>query len=208
MEKIDTYKTIAKPATGYFRDRGSKFPAFVYEVESEEDVQKILLKLRKEYHDARHHCYAYRLGADHKKWRANDDGEPSNSAGQPIYGQIRSHELTNILIVVIRYFGGTLLGVPGLINAYKTAAADAIDNGGITTKIVYDNIRVDFEYPAMNDVMKLIKESKIEQKNQIFELSCSISLRIRQSISDEIIIRLRKIKSVTKVELRSKTYFL
>ena len=132
----DTYRTIKRESEGYFRDRGSKFYAFAYPVETEDEVKEHLEELRKKYYDARHHCYAYQLGAEKTSYRINDDGEPSSSAGKPIFGRIQSHDLTNILIVVIRYFGGVKLGVPGLINAYKTAAEEAILKNKIETKTI------------------------------------------------------------------------
>jgi len=146
----DSYRTIEGPSKGLFRDRGSRFIALAYPVRTTDEIKSILEELRKEYHDARHHCYAYMLGPDRQVWRANDDGEPSGSAGRPIMGQINSHELTDILIVVVRYFGGTLLGVSGLINAYKTAAADAISNASIVERRVHVSLRITFPYLVIN----------------------------------------------------------
>ena len=189
----DTYKTISKPSEGIFKDKGSKFLAFAYSVYSEEEVKEILKKLRKEEHNARHHCYAYRLGIDKKIYRVNDDGEPSNSAGKPILGQIQSKDLTNILIVVVRYFGGTLLGIGGLINAYRSAAADALNNAEITTKTVDDKFEITYDYAAMNDVMKIIKDEKLEHIIKQDGMSCCVSLSIRKSHTGRIIERLKKI---------------
>ncbi len=192
----DTYKTIAKPTEGAFKDRGSKFLAFAYPVKNEDEITEIQKVLRKKFYDARHQAYAFRLGADKNNFRASDDGEPTNSSGQPILGQIRSFDLTNILIIVVRYFGGTKLGIPGLINAYKTAALDAINNAEIITKTVNDNILLDFEYVLMNDVMKIIKDEDIEIENQQFDLNCHIELSIRKSKSQKVAERFEKIRGI------------
>ena len=142
----DTYYTISAPSEGLFKDRGSRFIALAYPVTTEKEIKEIQVSLRKKYHDARHHCYAYRLGYDKSVYRVNDDGEPSGTAGKPIFGQIQSKDLTNIFIVVIRYFGGTLLGVSGLINAYRSAAADAIEHAQIIQKTIMDLYEISFEY--------------------------------------------------------------
>ncbi|MDR2084026.1 MAG: YigZ family protein [Bacteroidales bacterium] len=163
----DTYKTLAKTSEGYFRDKGSKFYAFAYPVNSEKDIKDILNELKKQYYDARHHCYAYRLGIENdERYRINEDGEPSGSAAKPIYGQILSHEITNVLIVVIRYFGGIKLGVPGLINAYKTASKEAIDNNEIVERILYENCRIEYKYDNINSVMRIIKDEELNISNQ------------------------------------------
>ena len=198
-DNIDTYKTVKAPCEGTFKDRGSKFPSFAFAVYSEEEIKEILQDLRKKYYDARHHCYAWRLGADLKHYRANDDGEPSSSAGKPILGQIQSKGLSNILIVVIRYFGGTKLGVPGLINAYRTAAVDALNNGEIIEKTVNDILQINFDYLAMNSVMKIIKEEKPLQIDQQFDLKCSITISIRQGEAKRITEMFEEIDTV-KVE--------
>ncbi len=195
MQK-DTYLTISKPSEGIFKDKGSKFLAFAYSVYSEEEIKEILKKLRKEEHNARHHCYAYRLGTDKKTYRANDDGEPSNSAGKPILGQIQAKNLTNILIVVVRYFGGTLLGIGGLINAYRSAAADALNNAEIITKTEDAQFEITYDYAAMNDVMKIIKDEKLEHIIKQDGMSCCVSLSIRKSHTERIIERLKKIGTV------------
>ena len=192
----DTYKTIANSSEGLYKEKGSKFIAYAYPVSSEEEIKEHIAKLKKEYYDARHHCYAYMLGADKSVSRANDDGEPSSTAGKPILGQILSNDLTNILIVVIRYFGGTKLGVSGLIHAYKTAAAVAIDNAEVLEKTVNDIYDIHFDYLVMNDVMRIIKEDQPEQLGQDFNLTCKITLSIRQSEVDRIIERFKKIDSV------------
>ncbi|MBI5010960.1 MAG: YigZ family protein, partial [Bacteroidia bacterium] len=186
----DLYKTIKKPSRGIFRDKGSKFIAFAFPVNDQESVKGIVDNLRKEYHDARHHCYAYMIGYQRTVWRINDDGEPSGTAGKPILGQINSNVLTNILIVVIRYFGGTLLGVPGLINAYKTAASEAIQNSEIIECTVKDYYEVSFPFESMNDVMKILKDEGSGQSGQTFDLECSIIVNFRISNGERILARL------------------
>ncbi|MUP38306.1 IMPACT family protein [Labilibaculum euxinus] len=192
----DTYKTINPASEGLYKEKGSKFIAYAYPVTNEEEIKEYIANLKKEYYDARHHCYAYMLGADKSEYRANDDGEPSSTAGKPILGQILSNDITNILIVVIRYFGGTKLGVSGLIHAYKTAAADAIANTEIIEKTVNDIYDVNFDYLVMNDVMKIIKDDQPEQLGQDFNLTCRITLSIRQSEVNKIIEKFSKIDSV------------
>ncbi len=192
----DTYKTIQAPAEGLFKDKGSRFIAKAYPVESVDEVKEILASLRKEYHDARHHCYAYRLGPGDPAYRVNDDGEPANSAGKPILGQIQSHELTNILIVVIRYFGGILLGVGGLINAYRSAAKESLEHAAIIIKTFTCRITILFQYPAMNDVMRIIKDSKAEIIKQEFGMSCKMQVQIRTGASEGLISQLRRIDLV------------
>jgi len=198
----DIYKTIKKTSQGIFRDKGSKFIALAYPVNDQESVKSIIDGLRKEYHDARHHCYAYMLGYQREVWRINDDGEPSGTAGRPIIGQINSHALTNILIVVIRYFGGTLLGVPGLINAYKTAAAEAINNAEIIECTVEDHYEITFPYSSMNDVMKILKEENVIQTDHVFDLECRIGIQFRLSSTEKILLRLSRIEGL-KYELQS-----
>lgn len=175
----DSFLTIKAGSEGLFKDRGSKFLSFAYPVTTEEEVRMRLEALRKKYHDARHHCYGWRLKADHSMSRANDDGEPSNSAGKPILNQIESRDLTNVLVVVIRYFGGTLLGVGGLINAYRTATSEALDKCKIVKKYIYRSFNVSFEYAMMNEVMKIIKEHGLDNYDQHFELSCSLKIDVR-----------------------------
>ena len=182
----DEYKTIGKHSEGSYKEKGSKFLAFALPAKSEEDVKEHLGRLRKEYHDARHHCYAYRLGSDKSAYRYNDDGEPSGTAGKPIYGQILSYDLTNILIVVIRYFGGTKLGVSGLINAYKSAARDALEEARIISKTIKDIYSIRFEYPLMNDIMRIIKDEELHIVRQDFQLSCELDLGVRKSRSTRI----------------------
>ncbi|MFA8436107.1 MAG: YigZ family protein [Marinifilaceae bacterium] len=192
----DSYYTIEEKAEGLYKEKGSKFIAYAYPVTSEEEIKDIIAGLKKEYYDARHHCYAYMLGADKKNFRANDDGEPSSTAGKPILGQILSKELTNILVVVIRYFGGTKLGVSGLIHAYKTATSEAIDNATIITKTVNDIYNIHFDYLVMNDVMRVIKEEKPELVSQDFNLMCDIKLSIRKGEVEKVIERFNKIETV------------
>ncbi len=192
----DSYRTIEKPSKGLFRDRGSRFIALAYPVSSAEEIKLILDALRKEYHDARHHCYAYMLGSDRQVWRSNDDGEPSGSAGRPILGQINSNELTDILIVVVRYFGGTLLGVSGLINAYRTASADAISNSIVVERRVLVSLRITFPYLVMNEVMKVLKEESAEQSEQLFDSECSMVVSFPLSTSEKIEGRLKMINGL------------
>ena len=177
---VHSYKTISSSSEGLFKDRGSKFLSFAIPVKSEKEITDHLQQLRKEYHDARHHCYAWRLGYDPPLVRANDDGEPSNSAGKPILNQIEKFDLTNILVVVVRYFGGTLLGVGGLINAYRTSAETAVKNARIIRKKIQHQYDLEFEYPAMNQVMQLIKEMQISAANQDFGISCRMSILVDQ----------------------------
>ena len=178
----DSYKSIAAEARGLFKDNGSKFIAHAYPVETEEEVKEIVAALKKEYYDARHHVYAYRLGYMGDKFRANDDGEPSGSSGRPVLGQIDSNGLSDILVVVVRYFGGIKLGIPGLIRAYKTSTADAIANAQIVEKIAAKMFRIHFGYLNMNDVMKVMKDMGLEQKNQKFDMECSIDTSVRLSL--------------------------
>lgn len=195
----DTYRTIAAPTESIYKEKGSKFLAFAYPVYSEEDVKECLAELRKKYFDARHHCYAYSLGADKSRYRANDDGEPNHSAGDPILGQIRSAELSNILVVVVRYFGGTKLGVSGLINAYKTATADALSEATIIEKHETIQLQIHFEYPQMNDVMSLVKDYNLDVRNQQFELTCVLTIEVRKQLQQEITTKLEDIEGVKEL---------
>jgi len=195
----DTYLTIDAFAEGLYKEKGSRFIALAYPVKNESDVKEVLAELRKTYHDARHHCYAYVIGFDKSTFRINDDGEPSGTAGKPIYGQIISSDLTNILIVVVRYFGGTLLGVSGLIRAYKSAAKDAIDNATIIEKTVNDVYIVSFDYNAMNDVMKRLKDNDVTFIKQEFDLTSRITFSIRKNFSNKIFESLQKIEGVKVV---------
>lgn len=177
----DTYKTIQQKAEGLYKEKGSKFIAYAYPVTMEEEAKEIVQSLKKEYYDARHHCYAYRVGPKGEAFRMNDDGEPSSTAGRPIYGQLLSFDVTNLLVVVIRYFGGTKLGVSGLINAYQSATKDALENAEIVEKTVDACYEVKFGYHMLNDVMKVIKDEQPNIERQEFDNSCTIRLSIRQS---------------------------
>jgi uncharacterized YigZ family protein len=173
----DLYKTIASPSEGLFREKGSRFISFAYPVENEAQISQQIAGLKKQYYDARHHCFAWRLGADMEHYRANDDGEPSGSAGKPILGQIQSRDLTQILVVVVRYFGGTLLGVGGLIRAYRSAASDALDQAMKVEKKVESQLVLQFGYHEMNAVMKVIKEFDLDFEDQQFDLECTLTVR-------------------------------
>ncbi len=192
----DTYFTIEKPAEGIYKDRGSKFLAFAFPVTKEEEVKAHLQQLRKDHPGANHHCYAFRLGADKLLFRANDDGEPSGTGGKPILGQIQSKDLTNILIVVVRYFGGSLLGVPGLIAAYRGAAADALANSKIIERQIMEVYELQFPYAAMNDIMKILKDENLQQWDQDFQLDCKLKFSVRKNDADEIVLSLRNIAEV------------
>ncbi|GGK65461.1 YigZ family protein [Rufibacter glacialis] len=182
----DTYRTIAGPTEGLYKEKGSKFIAKAYPVRSEEEVKEILQALRKEYFDARHHCYAYLLGADKATYRANDDGEPNHSAGDPILGQIRSAELSNVLVVVIRYFGGTKLGVGGLIYAYKTATAEALALAEVEERHETTFITVQFGYEQMNEVMKVVKDFDLPVRQQDFNVDCRLTVEVRTGLAPQI----------------------
>lgn len=196
MTETGNYKTIKSFSQGVFKDRGSRFIAYAYPISDQESAKPILDKLKKEFHDARHHCYAYMLGYQRLIWRSNDDGEPSGTGGKPILGQINSQGLTNILIVVIRYFGGTLLGVSGLINAYKTAAAEAIQNAEVIECYVKDYYEISFPFEAMNDVMKILKDEDSGQSNQDYDLECRIIINFRISSEERVFGRLSRIEGV------------
>lgn len=187
----DVYKTIEKRSEGLFKDRGSKFLAFAFPVQHEQQIKDILKNLRKQYYDARHHCYAYQLGPAKNAYRINDDGEPGGTAGKPIFGQIQSHDLTDILIVVIRYFGGTLLGVRGLIDAYKGAASDALQNASIITKHIKEWYAIEFDYALMNDVMRILKHNTVEISSNTFETGCKIEFKVRKMCADAILKQLK-----------------
>ena len=191
----DQYHTISENSVGegYYTEKRSKFLAFAHHVETVEEVKSIVSAYRKQYYDARHCCYAYMLGPEQKAFRANDDGEPSSTAGKPILGQINSARLTDILIVVVRYYGGVNLGTGGLIVAYRTAAADAIANATIEVRQVEETIKYDFTYPMMNDVMRIVKEMQPQVVDQQFDNTCSITLRIRKREAEQLRSRLNKL---------------
>lgn len=197
MEQVDVYTTISEPTEGIYKEKGSKFLAFAYPVMEEEQIKHHILVLKQKYYDARHLCYAWQLGLDDNHYRVNDDGEPSGTAGKPIHGQIRSHGLTNLLIVVVRYFGGTKLGTSGLINAYKCASADVLANAKMVQKTINNHYKVQFSYAVMNDVMRVIKEEEPDIINQQFDINCLMQLCVRQSKSSILIAKLEKIESVS-----------
>lgn len=192
----DVYHTLAGSSEGLYKEKGSKFLAFAYPVKDEDQIKLHQEELHKAQHAARHHCYAWKLGMDDQNFRANDDGEPNNSAGKPILGQIVKYGLTDVLIVVVRYFGGTKLGVGGLINAYRTAAAAAIDNGKIVKRRLMNHYLLEFKYDSMNDVMSLIKELDLHQYDQQFELTCSIKISTRLKNADALEDRLSDLTDV------------
>ena len=189
----DEYKTIATTSEGYYTEKRSKFLAFAHHVETVDEVKELLAGYRKKYYDARHVCYAYMLGAGREDFRANDDGEPSSTAGKPILGQINSNELTDILIVVVRYYGGVNLGTSGLIVAYREAAADAIAHATVETRQVEEVVTYTFAYPQMNDVMRIVKEMSPRVLSQSFDNSCEIRLSIRKSEAEQLRNRLSKL---------------
>ncbi len=182
----DQYKTIKSKSEGFFKDRSSKFYAFAFPAKNEDEISAYRRQIRKKYYDARHHIYAYRLGAEMKIFRASDDGEPSNSSGPPVLGKIKSYELTDILIIVVRYFGGTKLGIPGLINAYGSAAEDAIKNAEIIIKTIFKEIEIRFEYSQMNEVMRIIKENDLKIIEQEMQLSCKIIVGIPKNSFEKV----------------------
>ncbi len=192
----DSYKTIEAPAEGIFRDRGSKFIGYVYPIQSEEDIKSIVQNLKAEHPKARHHCWAMRLSSDRSVFRINDDGEPSGTAGRPILNTLLSHDLTQILIVVVRYFGGTLLGVPGLINAYKTAAAEAILAANIIEKTINDRYQLVFGYLQLNEVIKLIKDKQLKIISQEMNNDCELVVEIRQAEVNQLIGQFEKIPNL------------
>lgn len=194
----DCYKSIGAPSKGIYKDKGSKFLAFAYPVESEDQCKELIASLKKEYFDARHHCYAWRIGTQGENWRANDDGEPSSTAGKPIYGQLLSNELSDTLIVVVRYFGGILLGTSGLIVAYKSAAADAIANASVVEKIATARYLVSFDYSQMNAVMKCLKDMRLPVEQPDFGSQCSLTTRVRLSMEARFLESMQKISICQK----------
>lgn len=195
-----TYKTISSPSEGIYREKGSKFLAFAIPVSEVDEIKDILKNFRKKYYDARHVCYAYMLGAERTDFRVNDDGEPSGTAGRPILGQINSLNLTNILVVVVRYFGGILLGTGGLITAYKEAAAAALQNATIVEKEVTSIYKLNFDYPVLNDVMHIIKTHNIAILSQQFEEKCKMKIEVPRQIEELIVEKMKE-----KTELFEKT---
>lgn len=193
---FDTYKTIIAPTEGIYKEKGSKFLSFAIPVNNSDEVKELVKNYRKEYYDSRHVCYAYMLGAERKEWRANDDGEPSGTAGRPILGQINSRELTNILVVVVRYFGGILLGTGGLVVAYKEAVADALNQAEIIERTVDETISINFDYVLMNDVMRVIKDTNAQIISQTFDNHCTMQLTIRKQDAAILSSKLEKIIGV------------
>lgn len=193
----DTYKTIAAPAEGIFKDKGSRFISYLFPVEDEEQIKEILQKIRKEHHSARHYCYAWRLGKEEPRFRANDDGEPSSSAGKPILGQLLHFDITNVLCVVVRYFGGILLGVPGLIHAYRQAALDAILHAEIETRIIEQEYLLRFSYHELNGVMLIIKNENLTQTGIQLAEDCLVSFSVRKDEAGRIEKMFREFHGVT-----------
>jgi uncharacterized YigZ family protein len=192
----DIYKTIASSSQGIYKEKGSRFVSFAFPISGQEEIKPLIDKIKKEHHEASHHCYAYMLGHERFTWRVNDDGEPSGTAGKPILGQINSFGLTNILIVVTRYFGGTLLGVSGLINAYRSAAMSAIQNAELIEKTVNEYYEITYPYISMNDVMRILKEENLGQSEQSFDLECRILLNFRLSVKEKVLSRLTRINGL------------
>ena len=192
----DTFKTISKPSEGIFKDKGSCFIAYLYPIQSELDIKDIIAELKSIHPKASHHCWALRLSQDRSIFRINDDGEPSGTAGRPILNTLLSFDLTNVIAVVVRYFGGTLLGIPGLINAYKTATMEAIQASEIIEKTVDLVFKIEFSHSVMNEVMKVVKDENIKIFNQSFDLNCTFNLEIRQSQVNKVIDRLEKIEGL------------
>jgi len=197
----DTYQTITEASEGIFRDKGSKFIAYAYPIKSETEVKEITAKLRAEHNKARHFCWAIRLTPDRNVHKFNDDGEPSGTAGRPILNALLSADVTNILVVVVRYFGGTLLGVPGLINAYKTATVDALNTAEIITKTVNDVYELEFDYLMMNDVMRVVKDEQLNILSQNFDTYCKLSFEVRKANLNQVMGKFDKIEGLKTVYL-------
>lgn len=195
----DTYKTISQPSESIFRDRGSKFLGYAYPVTSDNDIKALVANLKAEHPKANHACWAIRLGTDRSVFRVNDDGEPSGTAGRPILNTLLSRNITNVLVVVVRYFGGTLLGVPGLINAYKTATEMALDAAQVIEKTVNDIYTITFDYVQMNDVMRIIKDEQLQILEQVSELNCQIKFSIRKTQVESVMYKLNKVSGVKAV---------
>ncbi|NGM73816.1 IMPACT family protein [Sphingobacterium sp. SGL-16] len=199
----DTYFTIEEPAEGIFRDKGSKFFAYAYPFKDENKLKEIIGELKSLHPKARHHCWAYRLSPDRTVFRVNDDGEPSGTAGRPILNALLSKDVTNILVVVVRYFGGTLLGVPGLINAYKTATQEALANAVVVEKTVNDVYQIDFEYLAMNDVMRVIKDENFTVLDQQFDNACVMTVEMRKMQVNTFMQKMEKVEGARITYLRT-----
>ena len=192
----DTYKMLSAPGEGLYKEKGSKFIATAFTVRNEEEVKQALAEVKKRYYDARHHCYAYMIGPEKTCFRSSDDGEPSGTAGKPILNQILSKDVTNVCVIVVRYFGGVKLGVSGLINAYKTAAREALENATVVDKTVDEVYRLEFPYSLMNDVMRIMKEEGLEQQNTRFEMDCQLEFSTRRNEAERIVARFEKIFGV------------
>jgi uncharacterized YigZ family protein len=193
MEYTENFKTILAPAEGLYKEKGSRFIAYAFPVSNEQQIREITARLKKEHHSARHHCFAWRIGCENKLFRVNDDGEPSGTAGRPIFGQIKHNELTDILIIVVRYFGGILLGTSGLTNAYKQAAADVLSNTMIVEKISETAIEVNFDYQAMNEFMMVLKDFHLEIKESQIDLKCRVRILVRKHLVVSVMEKLCKI---------------
>lgn len=190
--------SIATPSEGLFKDQGSRFLAFAYPVGTEAEVKEILSRIRREYHDARHHCSAFRLGLEGEQWRASDDGEPAGSAGRPILGQIDSAGLSDVLVVVVRYFGGIKLGIPGLIRAYRTATADALQKASVVEKTAGSWFTIGFGYDQMPAVMKVVKDMDLPQRGQDFGIECTMQVRVRKTLREDFLEKIAKVSNFTK----------
>jgi uncharacterized YigZ family protein len=198
MEDVkDSFLSIAGESRGIYREKASKFISVVLPVTSEEEVKSNLDELRKAYHDANHHCYAYRLGMENQAYRSNDDGEPAGSAGKPIYGQILSMGLSDVLVVVIRYFGGTKLGIPGLIHAYRTAAREALDQAVIIEKTIQVQFKVTFDYNVMNEIMRILKEEGVKINHQSAAERCEIDFQVRKSLAGKLNNRFTRLRNIS-----------
>lgn len=195
----DTYQTIDLVSEGIYRDKGSKFVAYAFPFSGEQDLKALLLQLRAQHPKARHHCWAYRLTSDRQNFRVQDDGEPAGSAGRPILNVLLSRDITNVLVVVVRYFGGTLLGIPGLINAYKQATQEALDVANLVEKTVNDQYEVCFDYLQMNDVMRIIKEENLHILKQDFDLACSLTLEVRKMQVNQVV---QKLENLDKIRIK------
>lgn len=200
--QTDEYRTVAYEATGIYKEKGSRFLAFAYNVTSADEAKALVKEKQKQFHDARHHCYAWRLGAGDGETKVGDDGEPSGTAGRPILGQILSAELTNIIVIVVRYFGGIKLGTGGLIVAYKTATADALQNADIVLRTFNARLSVSFPYLAMNGVMKTLKDSTANVEAQNFDTDCQMTLSVRIGEKDRLVERLNDVDGVAVEELQ------
>jgi uncharacterized YigZ family protein len=203
MEEVYSYKTVTKTSEGLYKEKGSKFIAVLFPVLSEDQFKEKYTAIKKEYHDARHHCYAYRLDPENETVRSSDDGEPSGTAGKPMLNQLYSFELFNVGVVVVRYFGGTKLGVSGLINAYKQATRDAVENNKIVTKYLTETLKVEFQYPLLNEVMRVVKEENLKIAKQKFEMDCLVELEIKKSAFSRVYNRLGKIRGLSIKVLRN-----